>query len=151
MPGAKPRVSLSPVNRDNFRECVGMKVAEGQENFVAPNVYSIAQSKVEPGCVPLVVYADENMVGFAMYTLDPDDGKYWVHRLMVSAESQGKGYGRAAMEALIEILEEKPDCDEILISWVPENTAAEKLYENLGFVKTGEIEDGEIVARFTFG
>lgn len=70
---------------------------------------------------------------------------------MVSEENQGKGYGRAGMEALIELLEEKPGCDEIYISWVPENIAAENLYESLGFVKTGEIDDGEIIARLELG
>ncbi len=140
-------VSLEPVSRENFYECVGLKVADGQEGFVASNEYSIAQATVEPGCVPLVVRSGEEVVGFAMYTLDPDDGKYWVHRFMVSEEHQGKGYGRAGMEALIALLEEKPDCDGISISWVPENIAAEKLYEDLGFVKTGEIEEGEVVAR----
>lgn len=55
------------------------------------------------------------------------------------------------MEALISLLEGKPDCGGISISWVPENAAAEKLYEKPGFMKTGEIEDGEVVARLDLG
>jgi RimJ/RimL family protein N-acetyltransferase len=35
----------------------------------------------------------------------------------------------------------------ILISYVPENIASEKLYESLGFVKTGEMVEGEMVAQ----
>lgn len=151
MAGMKPRVSLRPVSRENFYECERLSVAEGQERFVATNAYSIAQASVEPGCTPLVVYAGEEVVGFAMYTLNPNDGKYWIHRFMVSGENQGKGYGRAGMEALIELVSEKIGCDEIFISWVLENTAAEKLYENLGFVKTGKIKDGEVIARLDLG
>lgn len=143
----RPRVSLRPVSRENFYDCEKLSVAEGQERFVATNAYSIAQASVETGCTPLVVYAGEEVVGFAMYTLEPKSGKYWIHRFMVSGEHQRKGYGRAAMEALIEILREKPGCDEISISWVPENVVAAKLYRDLGFVETGEIENGEIIAR----
>ena len=38
-------------------------------------------------------------------------------------------------------------CREIFLGYVPGNAVAERLYARFGFVPTGEIEDGEIVAR----
>ena len=90
----------------------------------------------------------ETMVGFAMYGRSPKDGRYFVVRLMIDARYIGKGYGKATMRALVDRMRRLPDCDEIYLSYVPGNVAAETLYLNLGFEKTGEIdEDGEIYMR----
>jgi RimJ/RimL family protein N-acetyltransferase len=40
-------------------------------------------------------------------------------------------------------------CDEIFLCVVPENTSAQKLYSGLGFERTGEIHEGEIVMRLS--
>jgi diamine N-acetyltransferase len=48
---------------------------------------------------------------------------------------------------LLERLKAQPGYTAILISFVPENVAARNLYASLGFVDTGEIEEGEIVYR----
>jgi diamine N-acetyltransferase len=69
---------------------------------------------------------------------------------MIDAAHQGKGYGRAAMVEAIKRMREEPDCRQIALSYVPGNAAAAKLYESLGFVKTGEIIDGEEVVRLRF-
>ena len=42
------KVTLKDIDRENFRAAVKLEVNEDQKNFVAPNVFSIAQSKVEP-------------------------------------------------------------------------------------------------------
>jgi diamine N-acetyltransferase len=68
-------------------------------------------------------------------------------RLMIAADQQGKGYGRAAMQAVIRRLKDQPECGAIYTSIVPENTIALQLYRSLGFEPTGEIFDGEIVLR----
>lgn len=142
-------VTLREITRENWRECARMRVAPTQVNFVASNLYSLAQSKYESECVPLAVYDDEQMVGFVMYR--PEDhglAKIWfIERLMIGEGHQRKGYGRAAMIALIAHLRSQKGYNAILISFVPENTAAKKLYNDLGFKDTGEIEDGELVYR----
>lgn len=142
-------IQLKPIDRENFRPVIRLKVAPGQEEFVASNAVSIAQSKIEPECVPLAVYADETPVGFVMYAFDADEQKYWIYRLMIDGSQQGKGYGRGAMEAVIALLRTQPGCDEIGISYVRENEAAARLYERLGFETTGEIVEGEVVARLS--
>ncbi len=140
-------ITLKPITRDNYRACTRLEVAADQERFVAPNTYSLAQACYELECTPLAIYTGDTMVGFAMYALDPDDHKYWIYRLMIDAAHQGKGYGRAAMKLLIEHIRHLPGCDEIAISYVPENGAAKQLYASLGFVESGEVIEHETVAR----
>ena len=140
-------VTLRPITRDNLWAVVGLRLHPHQEAFVERNVASIAEAYVEPTYVPLAVYAVDELVGFAMYGQDPHTGAWWVIRLMIDRAHQGKGYGRAAMEALIEMMAERIGCEEIVTSFVPANAVAAGLSASLGFLPTGEIEDGEPLVR----
>ncbi len=97
---------------------------------------------------PFAVYAGDEMVGFVMFGLDPDDNRFYLVRLMIDEKHQGKGFGKAATFEVIENLKQNGVCKEIYLSFVPENEGAEKLYRSVGFERTGEISDGEIVMRF---
>jgi diamine N-acetyltransferase len=62
---------------------------------------------------------------------------------MIDRAQQGKGYGRAAMEAVIALMADRVGCEEIVTSFNPANAVALGLYTSLGFQPTGEIEDDE--------
>jgi len=141
-------ITLREITTENFKECVNLTVTESQKNFVAPNVYSIAQSKIYPTNNTFAVYSGDEMVGFVMFGLDTDDNRFYLGRLMIDEKHQGRGFGRAATLEVIERLKQTEDCTEIYLSFVPENENAEKLYKSVGFERTGEISDGEIVMRF---
>lgn len=144
-------VTLRPITRENWNEAVKLKVAPEQEGFVARNTYSIAQSKFDP-CTPFAVYAGDTMVGFIMYGTDPDippeRGSYVIYRLMIDARYQGKGYGRAAMQAALADLRTLPDCREVLVGFVPGNAGAERLYRSLGFEVSDLQWPDETVLRY---
>ena len=141
-------VTLRPLTRDNLWAVVELQLHPGQEAFVADNIDSIANASVEPTWVPLAVYAGEALVGFVMYGQHPPDtGAWWVIRLMIARAHQGKGYGRAAMEAVIAMMVERVGCEEIMTSFNPANAVALGLYTSLGFQPTGEIEDDEPLLR----
>lgn len=113
----------------------------------APNLYSIAEAYVEPTWTPLAIVAGEKLVGFAMFGQDHETDRWWIMRVMIGAQQQGKGYGGAALRALIALMVERHGCREIYLGYVPGNEVAERLYARVGFEPTGEIEPGEIVAR----
>jgi len=91
------------------------------------------------------------MVGFVMYA-DPasppdDQGRTWILRIMIGQDHQGKGYGRAAMIALLARMQAAtPPPRTIALDFHEGNHVAEKLYESLGFRKTGEQEGHEVIA-----
>ena len=143
-------VTLRDITRENFNECVRLDVRDDQRTFVASNVYSIAQTTVEPTYTAQAVYHGDELVGFCMYGYDADEDCYCVGRLMIDKNHQGRGFGRAAVVEAIRRMRERPDCREIALSVAPQNTAAQKLYESLGFVKTGELSHGEEVMRLRF-
>jgi len=140
-------ITLRKVTNDTFRECIALKVRDDQKGFVASNVYSLAEAQADGVSIPRAIYADERMVGFIMYDFEPKEDRGYITRLMVAADHQGNGHGRAAMRQVIDLFKENPACKEIQISVVPENVAARSLYLGLGFELTGEIDEGEEVLR----
>ncbi|MDW2879638.1 MULTISPECIES: GNAT family N-acetyltransferase [Bacillaceae] len=69
---------------------------------------------------------------------------------MIDAKYQSQGYGKAAMEKLIELIKEDKDHQVIYLSFEPENDRAKEMYEKLGFEADGRVIDGEIVYRLGY-
>ena len=137
-------VSFKEIDRDNFFDVIKLDVAEDQKSFVATNLFSIAQAKAFPECIALAIYDDNVLVGFMMYCIDMEDHEYWIYRLMIDAKYQSKGYGKAAMEKLIDIIKEDKEHHVLYLSFEPNNTLAKHLYETLGFKADGRVIEGEI-------
>ena len=135
-------VHFREITRDNFNECVRLKVGEHQK-FVAPNVYSIAQSRVEPERVPLAVYCGDSMVGFVMYSFDYEEKELHLSRIMIDLQHQHKGYGKASLELIRQIGMCEPGIEKIGLSTRPDNVQAIRVYEKFGFKGTGILDDGE--------
>ena len=138
-------IRLVTVSKDNWQECIQLATSE-EHRFVAPNVYSIAESQFYPETVTACcIYAGETMVGFAMYGPDEDDAILFViDRLMIAEGHRGKGYGKAALSAILEEARGR-GFSRISLSTNPENVKAIKLYESVGFKATGEMDDDEAV------
>ena len=150
-------LTLCDVTKENWRECVGLRLAPEQEGFVASNAYSLAESKFMPTFVPQAIYAPAGtdgaaiVVGFAMYGYYPDGApplglRHWILRLMIDRDYQGRGYGTAALRAILARLEADPACDDVLIGYEPDNLVARALYARLGFVEQGTTPWGELYA-----
>jgi diamine N-acetyltransferase len=143
-------IQLKPIDRHNVWDCVELKVAEHQRKFVASNVVSLAQAKAQEECIPLAVYDGDIMVGFLMYCIDVDDNNYWIYRVMIGEEHQGKGYGKQALNLLINKIKEDKNHDKILLGVHVESEFAVKLYKSCGFEFTGQIMDGEHIMQLNY-
>jgi RimJ/RimL family protein N-acetyltransferase len=71
---------------------------------------------------------------------------FWVWRFMIDAAHQGKGYGRRALELLVDEAR-KDGVDEVKLSYHPGEHSPHEFYTRFGFVDTGEFEQGEVVMR----
>jgi diamine N-acetyltransferase len=145
--GPEARVSLREVTRDTVREICRLEVGPGQDEFVAPNAVSIAQAHFEPKAWFRAIYSGDTSVGFVMLFDDPETPEYFLWRMMIAAEHQGKGYGRAAMELLIDYVRSRPGAKELFTSYVPGEGSPESFYLGLGFESTGRVDGDEVVLR----
>jgi len=139
-------VHLKRLNKDNWEDCAQLTVEESQQKFVASNIYSIAEVQFLENFEAYAVYDSDQMVGFTMFGLDEDDYNYWIYRLMVDKRFQGKGYGKAALQQTIHYLRQKPDCENIMVGYHPENIVVANLYKRFGFKEKGIAPSGEMVA-----
>ncbi len=142
-------VSLRKINEDNWRECIALKVRKDQERFVASNENGLALAYAHKEMEPRGIYNDEVMVGFIMYAKDPDDGLYYINRFNIDEKYQGKGYGRKALEMLLSQLKQSGAATVDIIH-KPDNEAAIKLYNSLGFVLTDEKLNDDVISRVVF-
>mgnify|MGYP001454067087 CR=1 FL=1 len=143
-------ISLREITKETVREICELRVAEGQKKFVAPNAISIAQAHFEPKAWFRAVYAGDTPGGYVMLFDNPDEPEYFLWRYMIDARYNGMGFGRQAIEQLIAYVKTRPGAKEYFTSCVPGEGSPCPFYEQLGFVFTGEEDDGELVMRLTF-
>lgn len=139
-------MELRDVDESNWQACAAIRPASGQERFVAPVAWYLCMCHYGHTWRPLAVYAGDEIVGHVMWAVDPEDGSYWIGGLVIDADRQGEGSGRAAVATLLERFRDAGAVAAAL-SYQPENERARALYKSLGFRETGERADGEAVAR----
>lgn len=143
-------ILFKEIDRENFWECVDIAVSEEQADFVTSNAVSIAQAKVQPECIPLAVYNDDAMVGFLMYCIDEDDSEYWIYRMMIDKNHQSKGYGKEALEKLLEIIKGDKTHNKIFLGVHKDSISAVNLYKSFGFEFNGQVFGSEHIMRLDY-
>ena len=141
-------IALREITKHNLSDILKLKVAPEQERFVAPNAVSIAQAYFDREVAWFrAIYADDTPVGFVMLSVEPVVPRYSLWRFMIGAKYQGKGYGKRAVELVIDHVRTLPGAKELLLSYVPGKGNPRAFYQKLGFEETGEMDDDEIVMR----
>ena len=136
------RVELQPITLDTFSTCCDLTVGPTQRGFCPENVRSLAEAYVRDDAECFGLHFGGDMIGFAM--LVQEAGHIHLHRFMIDFAHQGRGYGRAALDAIIEHVRARPDrSDRLIVMFLIENLAAEHLYQAAGFVDTGELYKNE--------
>jgi diamine N-acetyltransferase len=139
-------ITLREITADTVRQVTALEVAPDQQGLVASNANSIAEAYFEPKAWFRAIAAGDELVGFAMVYRDPTASTFYVWRFMIDARHQGKGYGRRAMELLVE--EARRDgAPAVTLSVVPRAGSARAFYARLGFEETGAVHEGEVEMR----
>ena len=146
-------VSLREITEANRPEVEALSVTSQQEQFVAGVGQSLIEAAETPDAKPWyrAIYADDTTVGFVMISdnIAPEHteylGPYFLWRLLIDARWQRRGYGSAALDLVVEYLMHRPGCDRLFSSFVPGEGSPIGFYLQYGFVRTGEMFDGEPV------
>lgn len=128
------------IDKSNYQDCILLKVDESQEHFVADNARSLVEAAFEDGLYPLGIYHEDEMIGFVLYDYDETFPGWSMSRFMIGKQHQGKGYGKQAVIEFLDRFKAQHDADKIYISVSLDNPVARKLYSNIGFKETKEIE-----------
>jgi len=152
-------ISLRPVVRPDLDALFDLKVHPEQQAFVAPNAVTLAEIHYIVGGYVFGIWAGEKVVGLlAMIDfrehdelLDDDDPfAAFMLRLMVDADHQGQGYGRAAVERAIDWARGRNNT-RFQTSFAPANGAARRFYQAIGLRETGRIVEDEVEMSLDLG
>lgn len=136
-------VTLRVVDDDNVQAVIDLSVSDEQQDFVAPNVQSLAQAFATTKVWVRAIYAGEDPVGFVMLSDDEEKPRYYLWRFMVDQRFQRKGYGGAAMGLMHDYVRTRPGADHVYLSYVPAGGGPEHFYKALGYEDTGVVHQGE--------
>lgn len=147
------KLELRIIDETNKAAVELLEVSESQKQYIASNKKSLETAGKEEYreiARPFAIYAEEQIIGFTMFAFeltssDPND-RYWLWRFMIDRNFQGKGYGSAALEKIIDYFRNH-GADHILLSTKENNTSALSLYHKYQFAETGEMNEDEIVLR----
>ena len=143
-------ITLRSVTRKNWVACTRLSLHEHQVGNLASNVITIAEAKFEEHHQLRSIYKGDKLVGMLAYCheTEPEDTElYWIFRLMIDKEHQGKGFAHDAMKlTALEIV--KRGGKRIRTMHKPENIAASKLYAKLGFCVIGTLDDGGTLLEY---
>lgn len=152
----EPEITLRPVTSDNLWAVIRLSemLTEPQSRCVAPNVVSIAQAHVLPAAWIRAIYLGEEPIGFVMVNLAEDDHvppadrpAVGLWRFMIGRPWQGKGYGKKALDQLVEHFARRGY--RTMYTWVvlEEPEGPYGFYIKYGFTDTGVKHEGEQVLR----
>ncbi len=125
-----------------------LTLRRGQEQFVTPPTYAIADAYLSPvtSWPRVVLNADDEVVGFIRGNFDPEstqeEFRSCIWRVTVAASEQGKGVGRFAVLALAEEARSR-GFDRVTALWEPGDDGPEQFFLNVGFTISGESQYGE--------
>lgn len=151
------QVRLVELTHQNFRAYGRLRTHRSQERFVATVEQSYADAlfpEPEDGhpVLPVLrgIEADGEPVGFLMYADAINEGTPdpYLWRFLVDRRHQGRGIAARALTMWIEDLRTAGHST-VETSWVQAPGGPERFYLQAGFVLTGEMDDGEAVARLS--
>lgn len=142
----QPELVFREITRHNLKEVLALEVSPEQKAvYPRSNAYSIAEGHFPADDDPVwmrAINSDETPVGFIMTSEVPEEGIYFLWRIMIDRHHQGLGYGRRVIELLIERISQNGNPQYLLTSHLKGDGDAGKFYQKLGFCYTGEVTDG---------
>ncbi|MBE6901992.1 MAG: GNAT family N-acetyltransferase [Ruminococcaceae bacterium] len=138
-------VKLEKITKDNLEQVLALDILEEQRNYVSSTAHSLAQAWVyKDTAFPFAVYSDGSLVGFVMLGYYEQKKQYTLWKLLIDKQYQNKGYGRAALKLAIEYLKDRFHVTEVFTGVAFGNDVAKHLYQSVGFVETGDVDDFQL-------
>lgn len=139
-------LSVVEVTADNVEAVLAVAPRPEQLRHVNPVSWYVARSAYQQVWHPVgLATADGEVVGFAEWAYDRSDSTYTLGGIVLDARQQGRGLGRAVLDALVAHVRAQAAPGDVVLTVHADNEPARGLYERYGFDATGEVLDGELV------
>lgn len=148
------KVSLLEITPENRDSVLSLELAPPQRRYIAPPSRTLQQAAEAPEAWLRAIYAEDKVVGLLLLhdehlRKEPrEDGYYFLWRIMIDRQHQGKGYGREAVDRVIEYVSNRPCAKRLLSSYLPGEDGPEGFYKSYGFTPTGNKIGEDIEIEF---
>jgi diamine N-acetyltransferase len=132
-------IEFKEISLSNLDEIIKLEVSPQQTELVADNLYSIAQTGLDPSGWCRGIYRDGQPVGF-LFVKELEAGSVlYLCRFMIDQNHQGKGFGRKAMQQLLALIFSSTAAKVVDLAVSKSAGNAEEFYRKWGFTPTGEV------------
>jgi diamine N-acetyltransferase len=143
-------LKLIPVTAANWREAVFLTTDPQRkipldEKWIANNAFSLLQCIYDEDWDCRLLVDGETAVGFAFIGYDRDEDRYLLCRYMIDVDHQNKGYGKAFLPMVVDLIRKQYGCLDVYTSVHDENAHALHLYTSFGFERTEAMDADERV------
>jgi diamine N-acetyltransferase len=144
-------VSLRKITKDSVRDICRLTdtLTPPKKQMVAPNAVSIAQAYFSEYAWFRAIYAGETPVGFIMLYDNSEEPEYFLWRLMVAEQYHGMGFGRRAVELLVDYVKTRPGAEVLGTSCGQGPGSPEGFYKRIGFERNGKMHGKEVGLSLT--
>jgi ribosomal protein S18 acetylase RimI-like enzyme len=136
-------ISLIDVTEDNFQTICALNVTEEQKDFLASptGILARAYAKRNRNARAMAITDDETIIGVLMFMeLSEEPACYTIEQFLIDCRYQNKGFGRQALQLVIDILAKEGKYNSIEVCVKMENVHAIRLFKNAGFLDNGYID-----------
>lgn len=142
-------LTLEELSADTAQQANTLELLPGQERFANPVTYEQADESIEVANTwSRVIRSGDDVVGFVRAYFDPefaiDELRCCVWRVSVSANAQGQGVGRFAIEAVKEEALRR-GFDRLSVLWQAGDEGPGNFFRKLGFIETGQSNYGDVI------
>lgn len=143
-------LKLVPITSENWRTAVFLTTDPDRripldETWIANNAFSLLQSVYDQNWDCRLLMDGDKAVGFVFYGYDGDSDRNLLCRYMIDVKYQGKGYGKAFLPQVVELIRRQYGCADVYTSVHDDNHRALHLYTAYGFERTEEMDAEERV------
>ena len=137
-------ITIRPVDENSVEACASLQCTPEQRQFTNSPIWSLLETAYTPlrqHCGLYAIYSGETVVGMVRLDFTLHEGYYEFTNLLIDREHQRKHCAEEALRQVIGIFRADGRYPLLRIHVAPENTAAIRLYEKLGFTYAHNTED----------
>ena len=129
------KVEFIKVNNKNKHLAYKLSVFENQKNHIETAFSCIKEAKIFRCWRPVIIAIDGSYIGFAMYGLWKNEGKYgrvWLDRFFIDKNFQNKGYAHIVLPILLNKIKNTYGYNKLYLSVYKNNKKAIKITNTIG-------------------
>ena len=137
-------ITIRPVDENSVEACASLQCTPEQRQFTNSPIWSLLETAYTPlrqHCGLYAIYSGETVVGMVRLDFTLHEGYYEFTNLLIDQTHQRKHCAEEALRQVIEVFRRDGRYPLLRIHVAPENAAAIRLYEKLGFTYAHNTED----------